>query len=119
VPAAGGEYALVGGPLLWDGGALMQHAALQLQNLRRPPFVALHPSDMQAGHYTEGHRATVTANSSTGSTSIMLTLCADPSVLPGTAWVPYGQTGLPAETLGAGRGEPVSVTIALDVSSLN
>ena len=50
--------------------------------------------------------------------SVTLELRADPTVPTGAAWVPYGLPGLPAETLGAGRGEPVSVTIALDHASL-
>jgi anaerobic selenocysteine-containing dehydrogenase len=100
--------------VLWDGGALMQHAAVQVRNLMPRPYVALNPADMAAGAYTEGHLATVTSPLG----SVTLTLCADPAVQPGTAWVPYGLTGLPAETLGTGRGEPVSVIIALDHSSL-
>jgi hypothetical protein len=43
--------------------------------------------------------------------SVNLTLRADASVQPGTAWVPAGQPGFPAEALGAGRGEPVLVKV--------
>jgi hypothetical protein len=32
--------------------------------------------------------------------------------------MPYGLTGQPAETLGAGRGEPVTVTISRAYASL-
>jgi predicted molibdopterin-dependent oxidoreductase YjgC len=112
VPA--GQFMLVSGPVLWDGGALMQHAAAQVRNGMPQPYVALNPADMTAGGYTEGHMATVASPLG----MVTLTLCADTSVQPGTAWVPLGLTGLPAETLGAGRGESVSLIIALDHSSL-
>jgi formylmethanofuran dehydrogenase subunit D len=105
---------LVSGPVLWDGGAVMQYAAAQVRNRLPQPYVGLNPAEMGAGAYTEGHLATVASPLGT----VTLTLCADPSVQPGTAWVPYGLMGLPAETLGAGRGEPVSVIIALDHASL-
>jgi hypothetical protein len=71
------------------------------------PFVGLNPADMVSGKYAEGQLATVTSAAG----SARLVICADESVQTGTAWIPYGLTGLPAETLGAGRGEPVSVSI--------
>jgi predicted molibdopterin-dependent oxidoreductase YjgC len=109
-----GQFTLVSGPVLWDGGVLMQYSAAQVRNLMPQPFVALNPADMTGGGYKEGHLATVTSPLA----SATLTLCADASVQPGTAWVPYGLTGSPAETLGAGRGEPVAVFVSLDHSSL-
>jgi predicted molibdopterin-dependent oxidoreductase YjgC len=109
VPAVqAGQFLLASGPVLWDGGALMQHAAGEVRNLMPQPYVALHPADMKAGGYTEGQLAAVASSRA----SVTLTLCADPSVQPGTAWIPYGLQGLPAETLGAGRGESVSLVIA-------
>lgn len=115
LPAApAGQFTLVSGPALWDGGVLMQYSAAQLRNRLPAPFVALNPNDLSAGQYAEGHYATVTSPYG----SVTVTLCADPAVQPGAAWMPYGLTGQPAETLGAGRDEPVTVTIALDHSSL-
>ncbi len=109
LPAApAGQFALVSGPQLWDGGVLMQHAAAQVRNRLPAPFVGLNPADLAAGRFADGHPVTVTSAGG----AVTLAICAHPSVQPGTAWVPYGLTGLPAETLGAGRGEPVSVTIA-------
>ncbi len=118
---AEGQFLLVSSPVLWDGDVLMQHAAEEVRNLAPRPFIAVNPADVAAislmpcpDKPEAGCQVTVT--SSRGSVS--LTLRADPSVLPGTAWIPYGLTGAPAETLGAGRGEAVLVTIALDHASL-
>ena len=105
-PAAGSFY-LVSGSLLWDGGAVMQHAAEQVRGLIPQPFVALAPADLAALKLVEGSAVVVSAPSR----NVSLTLKADASVQPGTAWVPSGQPGFPAETLGAGRGEPVPVKV--------
>jgi predicted molibdopterin-dependent oxidoreductase YjgC len=105
-PAAGSFY-LVSGSLLWDGGAVMQHAAEQVRGLIPQPFVALAPADLAALKLVEGSAVVVSAPSR----NVSLTLKADASVQPGTAWVPSGQPGFPAETLGAGRGEPVLVKV--------
>ena len=107
--AAAGQFVLVSGPVLWDGGSLMQHSAAQLRDRLGAPFVALNPAEMAASSFGEGQSVTVAA----AGRSVTLVVRADPSVQPGTAWIPYGLTGLPAETLGAGRGEPVSVTVTL------
>jgi NADH-quinone oxidoreductase subunit G len=109
-----GSFVLVSGPLLWDAGVLMQHAADQVASLAPAPFVAVNPADLAtpgagSGATGAGEGATVTVTSALGSAK--LALRGDPCVMPGAAWVPYGLAGLPAETLGAGRGETVSVTI--------
>ena len=46
---AKGSYLLASGPILWDGGVLMQHGAEQVRKLAPEPFVALNPSDLAAG----------------------------------------------------------------------
>lgn len=104
--AAAGSYLLVSGPLLWDNGLLMQRGAEQVTKLIPAPFVALNPADLAAGQLAEGSAVTVT--SALG--SVTLTLKADASVQPGTAWIPANLADAPAETLGAGRGEPVVVS---------
>jgi predicted molibdopterin-dependent oxidoreductase YjgC len=105
--APAGSLALVSSPLLWDAGVLMQHAAEQVRNLAPAPFVAVNP--IEIGATGAGDGATVMVTSASGSAALLLRV--DPCVMPGTAWIPYGLAGLPAETLGAGRGETVSVTI--------
>ena len=105
-PEAGSFY-LVSEGLLWDGGALMQHAAEQVRGLIPQPFVALAPADLAALKLVEGNAVVVSASDR----NVSLTLKADASVQPGTAWVPAGQPGFPAEALGAGRGEPVLVKL--------
>jgi NADH-quinone oxidoreductase chain G len=106
-PQSAMEFLLVSGPLLWDGGLFMQHAPEQVRKLTPAPFVALNPTDLAAAKLTAGAR--VTATSPHGSAT--LTLRADPSVQPGTAWIPANLPGLPAEMLGGGRGEFVSVIV--------
>jgi NADH-quinone oxidoreductase chain G len=103
---AKGSFLLVSGPVLWDGGTLMQHGAEQVRKLTPEPFMALNPADIAAAGLAEG--GAVTASSSRA--SISLTLTADASVQPGTVWIPSGLAGAPAEALGAGTGESVFVT---------
>ena len=79
----------------------MQWGAEQIRNLAPAPFVALNPADLAAGGLVEGSPVTVTA--ARGAVTVVLK--ADPAVQPGTAWMPYGLAGAPAETLGAGSGE--------------
>jgi NADH-quinone oxidoreductase chain G len=109
-----GQFLLVSSPVLWDGGALMQHSAAQLQNLIPGSFIAVNPADLAAIGVPAGHGVTVA--SARG--SVTAVLHADDCVQPGTAWMPYGLLSLPAETLGAGRGESVSVTISRAYASL-
>ncbi|MGC8779614.1 MAG: NADH-quinone oxidoreductase subunit NuoG [Anaerolineae bacterium] len=104
---ASGNFLLVSGPLLWDNGLFMQYAAEQVRAQVPAPFVALNPADLAALKLAEGSQVTVA--SAHGST--ILTLKADASVQPGTAWIPANLVGLPAEMLGAGRGEVISVTV--------
>ncbi len=105
VPA--GSYALVTGPLLWDNGLLMQKGAEQVTKLIPAPFVALNPADLAAGQLTEGSAVTVTSAHG----SVTLALKADPSVQPGTAWIPRNLAGLPAEKLKGQHEEPVAVSL--------
>ncbi len=72
------------GPLLWDGGLFMQHAPEQVRKLTPEPFVALNPADLAAAKLAEGSQVTVTSPHG----SATLTLKADASVQPGTAWIP-------------------------------
>jgi NADH-quinone oxidoreductase subunit G len=109
-----GSVWLVSGPLLWDSSLFMQHAAEQVRRLIPEPFVALNPSDLAGSGLTEGNAVTV--SSAHGAANLLLK--ADATVQPGTAWVPAGLAGVPAEVLGAGRGEPVSVTIQPAVSGV-
>ncbi len=99
-----GSYLLVSGPLLWAGG-LMQWGAEQIRALAPAPFVALNPADLAARGLAEGSQVTVTA----ARAAVTVLLKADPAVQPGTAWMPYGLPGAPAETLGAGSGETAVV----------
>jgi NADH-quinone oxidoreductase chain G len=109
-----GRFLLVSGPVLWDGSALMQHSAAQLQNLIPGAFVALNPADLPTAGVPDGHGVIVTSPRG----SVTAVLHVDDCVQPGTAWMPYGLVGQPAETLGAGRGETVSVTISRAYASL-
>jgi predicted molibdopterin-dependent oxidoreductase YjgC len=102
-----GSYLLVSGPLLWDSDTWMQKSAEQVRRLMSEPFVALNPSDLTAAKLIAGNKVVVT--SPKGSANLVLK--ADASVQPGTAWVPYGLAGVPAEALGAGSGEPTGVTV--------
>ena len=104
-PAAG-SYLLVSSPVLWDGDTLMRHGADQVRKLAPVPFVALNPADLAAAGLIEGPIVTVASPAR----SVVLPLRTDAAVQPGTAWIPYGLTGAPAETLGADSGEPVLVT---------
>ena len=100
------SYLLVSSPVLWDGGTLMAHGAEQVRKRMAAPFIALHPADLAAAGLLEGPIVTVTSSRA----SVVLPLRADASVQPGTAWIPSGLIGAPAEMLGAGSGEPVLVT---------
>jgi predicted molibdopterin-dependent oxidoreductase YjgC len=105
---ATGNYLLVSGPVLWDGGALMAQGAEQVRKRMVMPFIALNPADLTAAGLVEGPVVTVTSPRA----SVVLPLRADASVHPGTAWVPAHLTGAPAELLGAGTGEYISVVVS-------
>ncbi len=111
------SFNLIAGPILWDGGVLMQHAAEQVRAKIPAPFIALNPADLSSIVNLQSSIVTL-ATVTSALASVTVELRADPAMPAGAAWMPYGLTGLPAETLGAGRGEPVSVTIALDHASL-
>jgi NADH-quinone oxidoreductase subunit G len=108
VPAApAGSFWLASGPILWDGGTITAHSHPQVLKLIPAPFVALNPADLASSKLSEGSEVSVTSPRG----SVRLLLRADPSVQPGTAWLPLGLAGAPAEILGAGKGEPVAVKI--------
>ncbi len=102
-----GEFLLVSSPLFWDASLFMQYAADQVRQLIPAPFVALNPADLATAKLAEGSQMTLTSPHG----SVILTLKADASVQPGTVWIPATLPGLPAETLGGGRGEPISVVV--------
>ncbi len=77
----------------------MQHAAEQVRGLIPQPFVALAPADLAALKLVEGGAVVVSASGR----NVNLTLKADASVQPGTAWVPAGQPGFPAEAWAQGE----------------
>lgn len=104
---AQGSFLLVSGPVLWDGGTLMAHGAEPVRQ-QIASFVALNPADLAAAGLLEGPIVTVTS----ARASVVLPLRADAAVQPGTAWIPCGLAGSPAETLGAGGSEAVSVVVA-------
>jgi NADH-quinone oxidoreductase subunit G len=104
-----GSLWLVSGPLLWDGGVLMRHAADEVRRLIPEPFVALNPVDLARIGLAEGGMVTVSSARAT----VNVALKADTTVHPGTAWVPAMLTGAPAEVLRGGLEEPVPVTIQL------
>jgi NADH-quinone oxidoreductase chain G len=106
-PRPGGGYWLVSGPLLWDDGTFMHYGAEPVRNLAPAPFIALNPADLRADNLRENCEVTVRSPYAT----LRLMLRLDSAVEPGTAWAPLALAGRPAETLGAGRGEPVAVTI--------
>jgi anaerobic selenocysteine-containing dehydrogenase len=100
-------YRLVTGPLLREGGVLMQHGADEVRRLIPEPFVALDPADAAKAGLTDGNRVALSSEHAT----VTLVVRTDGTVQPRTAWVPAGLAGLPAEALGADLGEPVVATI--------
>jgi NADH-quinone oxidoreductase subunit G len=102
-----GQLLLASGPVLWDASVLMQHAADQVKARIPEPFAAINPITLAANGLSDG----IFSEISSARGAARLLVRADETVAPGVAWVPYGLTGLPAETLGAGRGEVVVVTI--------
>ena len=106
-PAAG-SYLLVSTPVLWDGGSWMAHGAEQVRKRMVTPFIALNPADLASAGLLEGPIVTVTSPRA----HVVLPLRSDASVQPGTAWIPAGLTGAPAEMLGAGSGEVVNVVVS-------
>jgi len=103
-----GSFLLVSSPLFWDASLFMQYAPEPVRKLTPAAFVALNPADLAAAKLAAGSQVTVASPHG----SVTLTLKADASVQPGTAWIPANLPGLPAETLGMGRDEVVRITIA-------
>ena len=86
--------ALVGGTLLFDGGRLLR-ATEKIAQLTPAPFVGLNAADAQALGLSAGDNVTV----SSAAGQVTLQVKVDASVQPGSAWVPSGQTGEPANLL--------------------
>ena len=105
-----GRYWLVSSPVLWDAQPIVMHSHKQVLKRIPEPFVALNPADLALAGLPEDARVSVT--SSRGRVS--LAIRADAAVQPGTAWVPLGLSGMPAEALGGGRGEAIAVQIRKD-----
>lgn len=85
---------LVTGTQLFDGGTLVQATAAVAQ-LVPAPFVGLNAADATRLAMTAGQAVTV--SSPVGQVPLVVRI--DASVLPGTAWVPWGQLGEPAGAL--------------------
>ncbi|MFZ1474304.1 MAG: molybdopterin dinucleotide binding domain-containing protein, partial [Anaerolineae bacterium] len=97
--------ALVGGTLLFDGGRLLR-ATEKIAQLTPAPFVGLNAADAQALGLSAGDNVTV----SSAAGQVTLQVKVDASVQPGSAWVPSGQTGEPANLL---TGQAVAARVAV------
>lgn len=91
-----GQYplALVTGTRLFDGGTLVQ-ASPAVAQLVPAPFAGLHPNDAAQLGCADGQAVTVSSPAG----QVPLVVRVDESVRPGSAWVPWGQSGEPAGTL--------------------
>ena len=107
-PATGAEtLLLVSASLLWDDGYAVHYGAAPVRRLCPEPFVALNPLDCTRLAVTEGDTVVVASSRS----SVRLPLRCDESVRAGSVFIPYRLAGRPAETLGAGEGDAVLVSI--------
>ncbi len=87
-------------PLLVDEGTLSRQAVALKEALGEPAFVEVHPEDAERLGLTDGGTATVTTPAgSSGALPVRVT----PNVAPGTAFVPFNNPGLQANTLLSGR----------------
>jgi predicted molibdopterin-dependent oxidoreductase YjgC len=108
-PSGGRDLWLASAALLWDGSTLMQRAHEQVRRLAPQPFVAVNPADLTRNGLVTGALVSVTSPAG----SVQLPLRVEESVQPGTAWIPRGLAGQPAEILGAGRGEMVCISLTV------
>jgi len=87
-------------PLLVDEGTLSRQAVALKEALGEPAFVEVHPDDAERLGLSDGGTATITTPAgSTGALPVRVT----PNIAPGTAFVPFNNPGLQANTLLSGR----------------
>jgi NADH-quinone oxidoreductase subunit G len=97
---AGDGLVLFTYPLLVDEGTLSRQAVVLKDALGLPAFVEVHPDDAERLALTEGGTATVTTPAgSSGPLPVRVTK----DIAPGTAFVPFNNPGLQANTLLSGR----------------
>jgi NADH-quinone oxidoreductase subunit G len=82
------EFRLVVSRVLYDQ-AVGTAKSPSLAHLARPSQVHLHPLDLERVGTTDGRSVKLSG----ARTSVVFTAVADPSVLRGTAWVPFNQSG--------------------------
>jgi len=97
--AAGEGVLLFTYQLLVDEGTLSRAAGALKEALEDDAFVEVHPDDAERLGLAEGGRATV----ATPAGSAALPVRISPEIARGTAFVPFNQPGLQANTLLAGR----------------
>jgi NADH-quinone oxidoreductase subunit G len=87
-------------PLLIDEGTLSRQAVALKEALGEPAFVEVHPEDAERLGLSDGGTATVTTPA--GSSDV-LPVRVTPHIARGTAFVPFNNPGLQANTLLSGR----------------
>jgi NADH-quinone oxidoreductase subunit G len=85
-------------PLLVDEGRLSAGADKLKEALEEPPFLEVHPDDAERLGLAEGEPATV----STEAGRVVVPVRVTSHIAPGSAFVPFNQAGLPANTLLSG-----------------
>ena len=87
-------------PLLVDEGTLSRQATALKEALGEPAFVEVHPEDAERLGLADGGTATLTtAAGGVGGLPVRVT----DRIAKGTAFVPFNNSGLPANTLLSGR----------------
>ncbi|MFL5798699.1 MAG: NADH-quinone oxidoreductase subunit G [Actinomycetota bacterium] len=87
-------------PLLVDEGTLSRQAVAMKEALGEPAFVEVHPDDAERIGLADGGTATVTTPAGS---SAALPVRVTPNIALGTAFVPFNNPGLQANTLLSGR----------------
>jgi NADH-quinone oxidoreductase subunit G len=96
---ADADVTLFSYPLLVDEGRMSNGADVLKRALERPAFVEIHPVDARRLGLTEG----ATARIRTDAGEVALPVVVTEGVARGSAFVPYNQPGLAANTLLSGR----------------
>ena len=97
---AGDSLVLFTYPLLVDEGTLSRQATALKEALGEPAFVEVHPEDAERLGLADGGTATLTtAAGGVGGLPVRVT----DRIAKGTAFVPFNNPGLPANTLLSGR----------------
>ncbi len=108
--AGGDRYDLVSGTVLYDGGTLLQKTP-QMQAMTFGAAVGIHPSDAEKMGIADGTMLAVRSDQG----QLFLAARIDPSVRPGTVWIPESLPDAPVGTLLDGRAtERVTVQPAPD-----